>query len=758
MIQATAFQSTSASSFEVCFNQRMLASFPEATNQVALLVTSEYEGIFRNGGIGTYYRTLSEKLSAAGWYVVLLLCQTQERFGGKSHIPALKHIFSSSECQEVLDLQPMHRAILSQFKDWEWVDRENYCALFFAQAIAAQFNQSSIYIEFPETLGLGYRTIQAKRAGVLGKNCLTAVTIHSGQEWIHEAHGKYTLPLPHWCLQTCHYEQSSFEQTDLAFFPSHFLKEKVTSYGWKTDHALHLPHFIPEVEQFLAPEPLRDDLKQELNTGKIPIVFFGRLEERKGLISFVEAIRLLDADIAERLQILFMGRTVQLQVETLQHLNSEEYIQQALGHCTYRIISDLYSREAIEFIRQLDHPIVCLTSHQENFPNTALEMGQLPVSLVVSDTGGFRETLNLIERSDAVHWFTPGDECALLQSLKQVIAAYPEQPAAFSNRILHHTNWRLLDQRLQYIKQIDPASTNSESLVVESDEMSMLSLYERSYLRNYAENNYSGSGEIVDIGCWLGSSTIPLAIGLQQNSAIAIKENRIHAYDIFIWQSSYMERSLIGTPLRGKYTDGDSFVEAFRERIAPWNPLIRVYPGDLEQIGWNQDPIEFLFIDAMKSWNLANSILKNFFPSLIPGLSLVVHQDFAHFYGVWIHLIMYRLREYLVPIEHPFLYSSRVFQYVKPIPNELLQMTYSLASFPEAEVEAALTYSRDITPKQMHPNIEAVRVMYWIQVGDAERAKVELTQARAKFDRAEWLELALVEDWLERGDWFIPYR
>ena len=385
-------------------------------------------------------------------------------------------------------------------------------------------------------------------------------------------------------------------------------------------------------------------------------------------------------------------------------------------------------------------------------------MGQLPVSLVVSDTGGFRETLSLIERSDAVHWFTPGDERSLQQSLKQVIAAYPEPPAALNSRVLHYTNWRLLDKRLQHIKQLNPASISSESLVVEADEMSMLSRYERSYLRNYAENTYSGRGEIVDLGCWLGSSTIPLAVGLQQNSAIAAKENRIHAYDIFIWQSSYMERSLIGTALRGKYKDGDSFVEAFRERIAPWNPLIQVYPGDLEQIGWNQEPIEFLFIDAMKSWNLANSILKNFFPSLIPGLSLVVHQDFAHFYGVWIHLIMYRLREYLVPIEHPFLYSSRVFQYVKLIPNELLHMTYSLASFSEAEVEAALTYSRDITPKQMHPNIEGVRVMYWIQVGDAERAKAELKRARAKFDRAEWLDLALVGDWLERGDCFKQHR
>lgn len=774
------------------FNPQFLEKLPPSPQKIAILATNEYEGIFRNGGIGTYYQTLSEKLAAEGWYVVLLLCQSQERFGGDSHIPALKHIFSTSECFDVLNLQPMHLAILSQFKEWECVDYENYCALFFAQAIASAFSRSFIYIEFPETLGLGYRTIQAKRAGVLGKNCFTAVTLHSGQEWLHEAHGKYALPIPSWYWQTSHYEQSAFEQADLAFFPSYFLKAKVESYGWKTNHALHLPYFIPEIEPLLEKsELLRGDLRLELNPNRIPLIFFGRLEERKGLITFLEAIQLLDTDIPQKIEIIFIGKTVQLQVEELKHLDSEQYIRQQLGDSYfYHIFSDLYSQEAIQFISQLNHPIVCLTSHQENFPNAALEMGQLPVNLVVSDTGGFREALNLIERKQGIQWFTPSDARSLMQSLKIAISTYSETPSTPSKDSIYKTNQLLLYRRLKYLNRVirkskvinsdsrkgQPSSQSLQRLAelerlqdylsevdkelfpIASDKLSMLSFEERSYLQNYTKYEYTGSGEIVDLGCWLGSSTIPLAIGLNDNSKVDSKEERIHAYDIFIWQP-YMNKHLTDTSLEGKYKDGDSFVEEFIERIHPWNHLIQVYPGDINRIGWDKHPIEFLFIDAMKSWELANSILRNFFPSLIPGLSLVVHQDFANFYQVWIHLIMYRLRDYIVLLEeHPFLYSSKVFRYIKAIPEELLQNSYSLASFSEKEAEAAFDYSLAITPKKMKPNVAAAKVMYFIQVGNVERAKLELSQARAKYNRSEWWELVDVEEWLERADWFKQYR
>lgn len=739
----------SDNAFEVAFKQNTIQEIPASVKRVALLVTSEYEGIFRNGGIGTYYKTLSERLVTQGFYVVLLLCQSESKFAGESTIPVLKHIFSTWECEKVLKLQPTHLAILSQLQEWKWVDRESYCALFFAQAIAAAFPEAYLYIEFPEMLGLGYRTVQAKRSGTLGENCVVAVTLHSGQEWLQEAQGKYTQLYPEWFWQTSHYEQYSFEQADLAFFLSHFLKEKVEQYGWKTEHALHLPYCFPVIEQPAEDIEAKSDLQQLVEKDAIPLVFFGRLEERKGLLTFLEAIQLLESSVIEKIHVLFLGKSVELQTEELRGLESEQYIRQTLGkNCRYSIVTDLFSQEAIQWVSQLHGPIVCLTSSQENFPNTALEMGQLPVSLVVSDTGGFRETLNLIGRSEGLYWFMPGEARSLAQAITQAIAKQPEKLGAPMREYLHFVNQRLLNQRLQYMQVFDkPASIeHPDSSEPRRWILGMTSMEEQLFFESYAQNEYLGQGEIVELGCWFGSSSISFARGLAANSGVPNKSQRIHAYDLFTWCSgSNMEQSVTGTSLEKKYNDGDSFLDEYLERIRPWQDLIQVYPGDLTELGWQGGEIECLFIDAMKSWELANSIVRNFFPYLIPDLSLVIHQDFAHYYTSWIHLLMYRLREYLVPVEHPFIYSSRAFRAVKPIPDQVLQTSYAFDTFTETEAEAAFDYSFDITPEKMQPNIMAARVMYFIHLKNFEKAKLEFKKATAQLDYFEWLELADVQ-------------
>ena len=51
----------------------------------------------------------------------------------------------------------------------------------------------------------------------------------------------------------------------------------------------------------------------------------------------------------------------------------------------------------------------------------------------------------------------------------------------------------------------------------------------------------------------------------------------------------------------------------------------------------------------MKSWQLANGIIHDFYPSLIPGTSILVQQDFGSFYVYWIHLTTYRFQDYFVP-------------------------------------------------------------------------------------------------------------
>lgn len=119
---------------------------PPSSEPIAILVTSEYEGIFKNGGIGTYYKTLSEKLASEGADIILILCQTPQKFQGKSTIPHIRHIFSVHEVEDCLELKPVHLGILAQFKQWEWVESESYKILFFIQAIASHFPDSPIYI------------------------------------------------------------------------------------------------------------------------------------------------------------------------------------------------------------------------------------------------------------------------------------------------------------------------------------------------------------------------------------------------------------------------------------------------------------------------------------------------------------------------------------------------------------------------------------------------------------------------------------
>jgi hypothetical protein len=211
--------------------------------KIAVLATNEYEGFSKNGGIGTYYTALSKKLKEANWHNILLLCQSEEKYQGESNIPALENIFSTSEVEDIANLQPFHLSMIEIAKSDFYFTYQSICCLFFIQALAASFPETSIYIEFPDVNGFGYHTIQAKRAGVLPKNCITVVTIHGCYEWVYEAND--SINSDRWYTDSCFREQQSFEQADITFFPSYFLKNKVDSYGWNNLQAIHMPYFVP---------------------------------------------------------------------------------------------------------------------------------------------------------------------------------------------------------------------------------------------------------------------------------------------------------------------------------------------------------------------------------------------------------------------------------------------------------------------------------------------------------------------------------
>lgn len=200
---------------------------------------------------------------------------------------------------------------------------------------------------------------------------------------------------------------------------------------------------------------------------------------------------------------------------------------------------------------------------------------------------------------------------------------------------------------------------------------SMLCADESFYLHWLARNYYQGLGEIVDGGPLLGGSTYSLASGLSKNSAVTDTHKRITSYDLFRFFPDFAR--LLPSTL---FKTGDSLLPIFRENIRPYENLVEVVAGDILEKRWSGKPVEVLFIDLAKSWQIQNHLLREFFNCLIPNRSIVIQQDYFHYYCYWIHLIMEYFRPYFKIVHEPE-GATLSFLLIKQIPRELLQMDYS---------------------------------------------------------------------------------
>lgn len=156
----------------------------------------------------------------------------------------------------------------------------------------------------------------------------------------------------------------------------------------------------------------------------------------------------------------------------------------------------------------------------------------------------------------------------------------------------------------------------------------------------------SGSGAIVDLGCFVGGSTARLAEGHRQ----AGLNSPIHAYDKFGVSQSLCDEVLY--PAGVTPFEAEDSLPAVRQLLAPWLDHITLHKGDIAELGWSGAPIEILAMDASKSTRTMDQMALDFFPALIAGQSILIQQDFMHWRQPWIAAQMARLSEYFVPLAH----------------------------------------------------------------------------------------------------------
>jgi len=169
----------------------------------------------------------------------------------------------------------------------------------------------------------------------------------------------------------------------------------------------------------------------------------------------------------------------------------------------------------------------------------------------------------------------------------------------------------------------------------------MLSAQELELLYTLARDHYTGRGEIIDGGAFLGGSTLALACGLRDNPGTFNKQGRIHSYDMFV-SDSYVAQFVSG------YPEGTSTRPYYDSVIADVASYVSVHEGDIVTSSWPIDrPIEILFIDVAKSWEINDFLLQQFFPRLIPGVSTIIQQDYHWKNSVWISIAMELLADHV---------------------------------------------------------------------------------------------------------------
>jgi hypothetical protein len=170
-----------------------------------------------------------------------------------------------------------------------------------------------------------------------------------------------------------------------------------------------------------------------------------------------------------------------------------------------------------------------------------------------------------------------------------------------------------------------------------------LTQYDRLLYYWSARAHFRGEGTIVDGGALVGGTTRMFTAGLKENPRVESARDTVFVYDLFTDARDGYSAKLI----KSWYQDESNrdpvydFERHFRRNVGVDLPMTRIHKGDITTFPYTDPrPIEVLSIDVAKSADLMHHCARAFFPHLIPGHSIILHQDYIFAFQPWLLIAM----------------------------------------------------------------------------------------------------------------------
>jgi glycosyltransferase involved in cell wall biosynthesis len=347
------------------------AECAESPNPARVCIASyELLGPSRNGGIGTGYSALAGALAEAGHHVTLLylfansceagtLSEWQAYYRSRSiqfcPLPASEHPIQGSQSMSI------------SFDAYQWLRTRDFDV-----------------IHFPELLGHGYYSVLAKHQGLAFHNTVLCVGTHSPISWIREINCE--LPMSADEPEIDFMERESVALADVVVSPSQYLLGWMHTNGWRLPRATYVQQYV------LSPELLnawKDHTEISVLQRVTGLTFFGRLEERKGLGLFCDALDLLAGMNTSRFTVSFLGKSAYVAGR-----EAIGYIEERARHWPFawQIVSDRDQQGALALLRQGGR-LAVIPSLADNLPNAVLECLSAQIPFIAGRSGGIPEAI-----------------------------------------------------------------------------------------------------------------------------------------------------------------------------------------------------------------------------------------------------------------------------------------------------------------------------------------------------------------------------
>jgi glycosyltransferase involved in cell wall biosynthesis/GT2 family glycosyltransferase len=372
------------------------------------IVTTDIVGPIRNGGIGTAYYNLARALAGAGHRVTVLYtpgayCEVRTVAHWQRHYRRLGMTFVPLPEAEAR----AHTAIRVSYGVYQWLKSRRFDI-----------------VHCHEWRGVGFYTAQAKRQGLCLEDTVLCVGAHSPTLWHLEGMNELADAE---ALEVDFMERESVALADVLWTPSRHMQQWMQREGWRLPaRVLHQPYILLGVETPAGARP-RAQPGSEL-------VFFGRLETRKGLDLFCDALDRLVAAGATVPFVTFLGK-----LASVGGVPSEEYLQARSARWPFRWqMLGTRDRDAAMAYLQEPNRVAILPSKIDNLPYTVLECLGGGIPFLAASTGGIPEMVRTRDRARVL--FAPTAE-ALAARLSSVLGSGHRSvpPRVRADRT--HANW-----------------------------------------------------------------------------------------------------------------------------------------------------------------------------------------------------------------------------------------------------------------------------------------------------------------------------